>query len=60
MVNHVWDSPQRHVAQVREIMHSGRLTVQKIGEECNILIGSCRDILPRKLEMHWVVSKFVP
>jgi hypothetical protein len=36
------------------------LTVREIAEECNILIGSCHDILTAKLEMHRVVSKFVP
>jgi hypothetical protein len=34
--------------------------VWKIAEECNISIGSCHDIFTTKLEMHWVVSKFVP
>jgi hypothetical protein len=32
----------------------------EIAEECNILIGSCHDILTTKLEIHCVVSKFVP
>jgi hypothetical protein len=50
-----------HVAQVHEIVHSNRcLTVWKIAEECSISIGSCHDILTTELEMHWVVSKFVP
>jgi hypothetical protein len=34
--------------------------VQEIAEECNISIGSCHDIFTTKLEMHQVVSKFVP
>jgi hypothetical protein len=34
--------------------------VREIAEECNISIGSCHDILVTKLEMHWVVSEFVP
>jgi hypothetical protein len=47
--------------QVREIVHSNHcLTVWDIAEECNILIGSCHEILMIKLEMHHVVSKFVP
>jgi hypothetical protein len=29
-------------------------------EGSNILTGSCHDILTTKLEMHRVVSKFVP
>jgi hypothetical protein len=50
-----------HVGQVHEIMHSNhRLTVPKTAEECNISIRSCHDILTTKLEMHWVVAKFVP
>jgi hypothetical protein len=32
--------------------------VQEIAEECNILLGSCRDIFTTKLEIHRVVSKF--
>jgi hypothetical protein len=48
-------------AQVHEIVRSdSHLTVQEIAEECNISIGSCHDILTAKLEMHQVVSKFVP
>jgi hypothetical protein len=47
-----------HVAQVCEIMRSNHhLTVREIAEECNI---SCHDIPITKLEMHRVVSKFVP
>jgi hypothetical protein len=34
--------------------------VGEIAEECNILIGSCHDILTTKLEIYRVVSKFVP
>jgi predicted DNA-binding protein YlxM (UPF0122 family) len=50
-----------HVVQVCEIMHSNpHLTVREIAEERNISIGSCHDILTTKLEMHRVVSKFVP
>jgi hypothetical protein len=50
-----------HVAQVREIVRSNRgLTVREMPEECNISTGSCHDILTTKLEMHRVVSKFVP
>jgi ribosomal protein S25 len=50
-----------HVEQVREIVSSNRrLSVREIAEECNISIGSCHDILTTKLEMHGVVSKFVP
>jgi hypothetical protein len=50
-----------HVAQVHEIMRSHScLTAWEIAKECNILIGSCHDILTTKLEMHWVASKFVP
>jgi transposase len=50
-----------HVAQVHEIVCSNHsLTVREIAEECNITIGSCRDILTTKLEMHQVVPKFVP
>jgi hypothetical protein len=33
--------------------------VQEIAEECRISIGLYHDILATKLEMHWVVSKFV-
>jgi hypothetical protein len=32
-----------HVAQVREIVRSNRLTVQEMAEECIISIGSCHD-----------------
>jgi hypothetical protein len=50
-----------HVAQVREIVRSNRrLTAREIAEECNVLIGSCHDVLTTKLEMRRVVSKFVP
>jgi hypothetical protein len=50
-----------HVLEAREIVRSNRrFTVRDIAEECNISIGSCHDILTTKLEMHWVVSKFVP
>jgi hypothetical protein len=50
-----------HVAQVHVIVRSNRrLTVREIAEECNISIGSCHGILTIKLEMHQVVSKFVP
>jgi transposase len=50
-----------HVEQVREIVRSNsRLTVQEIAKECNISVGSCHDSLATKLEMHRVVSKFVP
>jgi hypothetical protein len=50
-----------HVAQIREIVGSNRcLTVREISDECNISIGSCHVILTTKLEMHRVVSKFVP
>jgi predicted DNA-binding protein YlxM (UPF0122 family) len=50
-----------HVVQVREIVRSNcRLTVREIIEECNISKGSCHDTLTTKLEMHPVVSKFVP
>jgi hypothetical protein len=34
--------------------------VWEIAEECNISIGSCHDILTTKLEMHRIVSTFVP
>jgi hypothetical protein len=34
--------------------------VLEIAEECNISIRSCLDILATKLEIHHVVSKFVP
>jgi hypothetical protein len=47
-----------HVVQVRKIMCSNRrLTVREITDDCNI---SCHNILMTKLEMHLVVSKFVP
>jgi hypothetical protein len=50
-----------HVAQVSEIVLSNsRLTVREIAEECKTSLGSCRDILTTKSEMHQVVSKFVP
>jgi hypothetical protein len=50
-----------HVGQVRKIVHSNRpLTVRETPEECNISTGSCHDIRITKLEMHRVVSKFVP
>jgi hypothetical protein len=32
--------------------------VREVAEECNLLIGSCHDIITTKLEMHRVVSKF--
>jgi hypothetical protein len=49
-----------HVVQVCEIVLSNsHLTVQEIAEECNISLG-CHDILTTKLELHRVVSKFVP
>jgi hypothetical protein len=34
--------------------------VQEIAEECHISIGSYHDVLMTKLEMHQIVSKFVP
>jgi transposase len=47
--------------QVREIVCSNRcLTERETAEEGNISIGSCHGILMTKLEMYWVVSKFVP
>jgi hypothetical protein len=47
--------------QVCENVQSNhRLTVQEIAEESNISTGGCHDILTTKLEIHWVVSKFVP
>jgi hypothetical protein len=50
-----------HAAQVCEIVHSNhRWIVREIAEEHNISIGSYHDILKIKLEMHPVVSKFVP
>jgi hypothetical protein len=50
-----------HVAQVREIKHYNHcLTARETEEEGNILIGSCHYILMTKLEMHQVLSKFVP
>jgi hypothetical protein len=49
-----------HVGQVHKIVHSNRLTVWEIAEECNISIGSCHDILKTKSEMHRPVSKLVP
>jgi hypothetical protein len=48
-----------HVPQFREIVHSTR-RVTEIAEECNISKRSCHDILTTKLEMRWVVAKFVP
>jgi hypothetical protein len=49
------------IEQVHEIVHSNCcLTVREIAEQCNILIGSFHDIPMTKLEMRWVVSKFVP
>jgi hypothetical protein len=49
-----------HVAQVHKIMRPNRLLIVWEIEECNISIGSCHDILTTKLEMHRVVSKYVP
>jgi hypothetical protein len=50
-----------HVGQVREIVRSNRrLTEREIAEECNIPIRSCHNILTTKLEIHRVVSEFVP
>jgi hypothetical protein len=50
-----------HVAQVCELVRSNcHLTLWKIAEKYNISIGSCHNILTTKLEMHRVVSKFVP
>jgi hypothetical protein len=65
MTSRVCDGPQRrdgaHVAQVHEIMCCNhRLIVQEIAEKCNISIGSCHNILMTKLEMHQLVSEFVP
>jgi hypothetical protein len=38
-----------HVAQVHEIVYSIHcLTMREIAEECNILLGSCHDILTTK------------
>jgi hypothetical protein len=49
------------IVQVHEIVRSNcRLTVLEIAEECNISKGSYHDTLTTKLEMHLVVSKFVP
>jgi hypothetical protein len=65
MMSRVWDGSQRHVTTLMlcEFVKScskRRSTVQEIEEECNISIGSCHDIFTTKLEMHLVVSKFVP
>jgi predicted DNA-binding protein YlxM (UPF0122 family) len=50
-----------HVVQVREIMHSNQhFTLREIAEDCNISIESDHEILTTKLEMHRLVSKFVP
>jgi hypothetical protein len=50
-----------HIEQVHGIVRSNCcLTVWEIAEECNVSIGPCHDILTTKLEMHQVVSKFVP
>jgi hypothetical protein len=50
-----------HMAQVREIVRSNcHLTVREIVEEYKISIGSSHEILTTKLEMHQVISKFVP
>lgn len=50
-----------HVAQVRKVVrYNRRLAVREMAEEFNISLGSCHDILMTKLEIHRVVSKFVP
>jgi hypothetical protein len=50
-----------HVAQVHEIVRSDHcLTVLEIAEECNVSIPYCYNIPMTKLEMHLIVSKFVP
>jgi transposase len=49
-----------HFAQVREIVRCNRLTVWEMAEDCNVSLGSCHDKLTTKLEMHPIVSKFVP
>jgi hypothetical protein len=62
MISRVWDGPQHHmlILMLHKIVCSNRcLTVHRIAEECVILKG-CHDILMTKLEMHHVVSKFVP
>lgn len=36
------------------------LTIQEIVDELGITIGSCQQILTKKLQMHYVWAKFVP
>jgi hypothetical protein len=47
-------SDDAHVEQAHEIVRSEHLTVWEIAEECNILIGSCHDILMTESELHRV------
>ncbi|KAE9542487.1 hypothetical protein AGLY_003348 [Aphis glycines] len=50
-----------HVTEFNAIVRSNRrLTVREIAEDCNISVGSCHEILVKKLGMHHVVAKFVP
>jgi transposase len=50
----------QHVAQVPSVIRSNRrLTEREVAEECDISLGSCRNILTEKLGMHRVVAKFV-
>jgi histone-lysine N-methyltransferase SETMAR len=50
-----------HVAQVRSaIRYNRRLIVREVKEDCDISLGSCRNILTEKLGMCRVAAKFVP
>lgn len=50
-----------HVQKIKDLVRSNScLTVKELAEVDGISIGSCRDILTEKLNMHGVAVKFVP
>ncbi|XP_076337614.1 protein GVQW3-like [Tachypleus tridentatus] len=49
-----------HVVKINTLVRANRrLTVRELAEECGISVGSCYEILTKKLKMHWVAAKFV-
>ncbi|XP_075217843.1 uncharacterized protein LOC142322649 [Lycorma delicatula] len=49
------------VQEINDLVRTNRhFTVREQAEEISILIGSCRDILTEKLNVHRVATKFIP
>jgi len=50
-----------HVERVHAVIHGNcRLTVQEVADKEGISIGSCHQILTKKLQMRLISAKFVP